>query len=793
MALVGVLEALPPADRWSRYTPSLLALREKRQNLYAKYSCGMDPLSVAASIISIAGAAAGTVKVLYKLHDAPSDVCGLLEELQDLQAVLAGLHTVVKKLPEDDTSPSTRLLTQSLTDLLDRGKVKIAQIGGIVHGLLDRPASQNGKAKVSRVSWLMEKGKVRGLQEDIRSIKLSLALLLGAVTSNNLAKVEAQVVEFSCMTRDFINTRTRTSDLETEELINNPESPDYEELPEYQDATKEHDHQEKAILDKNIAGNVKAVVPGRPPPSKQVTRRSSPRLGCPKLCKCTCHKRNRLSTPGLLEPVIGSCSIGFEGLPWQGWKCLPECKRKAAASADVNYHFPRWLMMRKLQASFQAAVGGPELLLRVSRQLPSQDKLVSLVYTAQFEAVRTLFAEKQASPFDVSGPHCSPLLIHGVFSQNVDMCKLLLDYGADIYAENNVGTRGIDEAWNFILTLPEGKKRTDFEEMFKSDDYFEEKGFNIIHRVATGVSTNIGLEDALIASGEDIDAQDNDGRTALSWAAGRGDFKSAQVLLAYEADPNIPDRYQSPPLFYACRFGSLECVNLLLSYGADPTFVAEWGDGALHNAGKFDTATGELALRLILAGAPINLRDRCGWTPICYATCFAQDAKVVETLMAHGADMKNVEESGMTPLMQATRFNSYDCLSLMLQKDPEWDRNITDHRGGSLLHMAADHADAKTINILANERLAGVELHRRDSQDRTAHDVFNERMDLGDELVEAWNGLISTVAEQEQTENRSDELEFSGLEKGIAATNLSEGAHHHHIHNHAATSAVEAF
>ncbi|KAL9096637.1 MAG: hypothetical protein Q9165_001124 [Trypethelium subeluteriae] len=691
MAEADVLEALLPHAQ-GEYTNSrgLLAQSQKRQTKPWKlYPCGMDPLSVSASILAVVGAANTAVKVINKLHDAPSEVCGLLEEISDLQGVLAGLHTMVPNLSAEANSPTKRLLTQSLSDLLDRAKSKIVELGGIIHGILDRPATENAKAKVSRVSWLMEKSKVRKLQEDIRSVKLSLALLLGAVTSDNISKVQAQVIEFSCMTRDFLNTRVQTG-LETSSISSATTiSPtdDEEESFDYPDAVEEHDHQVKGVIDRNVA-------------------------------------------------------------------------------------------------SFQQAIGGPEFLLRVSRQLPAQNKLTSLIYQAQVDAVRTMFVEKLASPFDVVGPNSSPSLFHAIHGESAEMCKLLMDYGADMYSESDDGVRSIDRAWDYILALPEGKKRDDFAELFKSDDYFDDKGFNIVHRVAAGVSTNISLEDALIASGEDVDAQDRDGRTALSWAVSRGDFISAQTLLAYEASPSIPDRLSSPPLFYACRAGSLECVNLLLSYGADSAVSAGWGDGALHNAVKYSSGTPELAWRLILAGAPVNLRDRCGWTPICYAICFGQDAQVVETLMDHGADMCNQEESGMTPLMQAIKFNSHECAKVVFKKHPEWDRTTIDWRGGSVIHMAADYADATTLGILANERLVGVDLERRNSADKTAHEVFEERIELEDDqkLVDAWHALISSVREQEQPEQYTDDS-FVGLEKGMASTSISD-AHLHHGHKH---------
>ncbi len=50
-----------------------------------------------------------------------------------------------------------------------------------------------------------------------------------------------------------------------------------------------------------------------------------------------------------------------------------------------------------------------------------------------------------------------------------------------------------------------------------------------------------------------INAVDADGRTALSWAATRGDIEVVVLLLRYGADPNVPSHCGQCPLHWAAQ------------------------------------------------------------------------------------------------------------------------------------------------------------------------------------------------------------------------------------------------
>lgn len=67
-----------------------------------------------------------------------------------------------------------------------------------------------------------------------------------------------------------------------------------------------------------------------------------------------------------------------------------------------------------------------------------------------------------------------------------------------------------------------------------------------------------------------IDALDENGLTALMWAAAYGQLGSARFLLKAGANKNFQGTNNEVPLHYAAAYGHQDMVKLLLSHGADP-------------------------------------------------------------------------------------------------------------------------------------------------------------------------------------------------------------------------------
>jgi len=114
-----------------------------------------------------------------------------------------------------------------------------------------------------------------------------------------------------------------------------------------------------------------------------------------------------------------------------------------------------------------------------------------------------------------------------------------------------------------------------------------------------GDSANITIYiiDALVRAGSDINAEDQDGNTALHLAVHCFAFDpssdganpiAARALLERGADPNHRNKLGETPLHFAVRGVSedggdgLTCVRILLQYGANPDLIDNDGIGVFN-------------------------------------------------------------------------------------------------------------------------------------------------------------------------------------------------------------------
>lgn len=140
-----------------------------------------DPLSVAASVLALATAAAQISKAISRLRhfgEVPGRVYALKNEVSDLEVVLRQVgHALEQKslAPDNDQG--------SLEQILARTKGHLADLAKALERVAN--ACAGGKAKIISKSaiWWKEKTLFQGFQENIRSVKGTLNLMLGAANS----------------------------------------------------------------------------------------------------------------------------------------------------------------------------------------------------------------------------------------------------------------------------------------------------------------------------------------------------------------------------------------------------------------------------------------------------------------------------------------------------------------------------------------------------------------------------------------------------------------------------------
>jgi ankyrin repeat protein len=142
----------------------------------------------------------------------------------------------------------------------------------------------------------------------------------------------------------------------------------------------------------------------------------------------------------------------------------------------------------------------------------------------------------------------------------------------------------------------------------------------------------------LLQGGADVNTAEGDGRTALHFAAERGDAMLAETLIVAGANVEAGTRIgRYTPLHVASRGGHLEVVEALLRAHADPN-AATTNSGAtpLHLAAG--SGNPDVVRALIRAGADANARETTwGQTPLIFAASRGH-AEVIRALVEAGAD-----------------------------------------------------------------------------------------------------------------------------------------------------------
>lgn len=133
----------------------------------------------------------------------------------------------------------------------------------------------------------------------------------------------------------------------------------------------------------------------------------------------------------------------------------------------------------------------------------------------------------------------------------------------------------------------------------------------------------------LLRQGAEVGITNQDGNTALHYAAGLGEVEFMRALLDRGADPNSTTRVQSTPLHWAAKEGQEVALALLLQEGAEKNFQNKFGLTALHYA----VQNGNLeAVRVLLnKRASRTRRDNDGLTPLDYARK-REDQRMIDLL-----------------------------------------------------------------------------------------------------------------------------------------------------------------
>ncbi len=207
----------------------------------------------------------------------------------------------------------------------------------------------------------------------------------------------------------------------------------------------------------------------------------------------------------------------------------------------------------------------------------------------------------------------------------------------------------------------------------------------------------------LIREGADVRVRDNDGTTALHWAAHLGDAELARELIRAGADVRAANDYGATPMSAAAEIGAADVLEVLLKAGADvesPNGEGQTALMAVARTGRVDAARVLLEHR-----ANPNVRERWGGqTALMWAAAQSHPA-MIRLLLERGAEVnarattrdwqrrvtaegrpKDMNRGGFTPLLYAAREGCVDCAAELLKRKA--DINLADPDGVTPLTLS---------------------------------------------------------------------------------------------------------
>jgi len=276
------------------------------------------------------------------------------------------------------------------------------------------------------------------------------------------------------------------------------------------------------------------------------------------------------------------------------------------------------------------------------------------------------------------------------------------------------------------------------------------------------------LETEILHNPESVDVRDAMGRTALEWAAARGDDRAVVTLLSFGAEPNIMDKKLNTPLTLASNQGCTLCARLLLEAGAlaDPVLPSGVKFGSPLNCAARNANDPLLIKTLLDFDADVEACGVDGVTPLLHAAR-GKPVSFAKLLLDYGANINATAKEERTPLTTAIIYNNHDVLRLLLDRWFEY-TECPRLKGPHLLDLIVEHADVETMTILTNAKHLQF---RRDNDyvlERSAAQL-NNRLDLTDAMVAAFKGLLDTISDSPKRSKGIESLRKSkvtDLEKG---------------------------
>ena len=379
----------------------------------------MDILSSVSGIITLLGAGGTIVQGLERLcslREAPNTVLALNNEVSDFRFIILEILGLLQQ--ESTRSSTSQAFSQSLDTVLQRAREKLLELECLIEYRLVTPNSGNG-IQLNKVAWVLERHKVKRIQEEIRSLRINLITILSVLNCSSTSRLEVQLTDLrilgggiqdrmgQALTKALTRTTSHLHAVERQ-LSQIQAQGDIES--QLRDRIHAPIAQVKKISQREAPAPIRDDLvrdfynaPGVSTLSISSTlqRRF---LICTPTCRCCCHRPRSWRSPQWLHSLLRHLFTGYAGIPLISSSCDSVlCQSRSEPTATIQYYFPRWFAYQALYFHLQISKhNGIAQSLRMYRVVWNGSDILVKSSIRDLEGVKAILAARQGSPFDVS-------------------------------------------------------------------------------------------------------------------------------------------------------------------------------------------------------------------------------------------------------------------------------------------------------------------------------------------------------------------------------------------------------
>ncbi|RAR08289.1 b-cell lymphoma 3-encoded protein [Stemphylium lycopersici] len=627
----------------------------------------MDPLSIASGILAVLTASGHTLQGLNQVWDLrhrSQEYAGLWNQTNGLRALLWGTEIALRHIKDDEQyTPRIQDCLSNINELVSQAIALFALLDKKIQNVHMHPGSRDTK-KPSKRSWLRRKSKIVQLTSEtsslIVSLNAALSILQGAQTSAHASQTAQKI--------DLVLSRV-------EALTAQPPKPSSNVSVQLQNL---NDVANNDAQERNGSPSETQLSRGR------LSRRSSQTsfysalsnssdssgtlvsfdgslsadAECESFCPCQCHVSTESRMPWWITQVLGRMTIHGNGsMLLNRQPCNKKhCRKTGSARLQISYVAPAWTLLRAFNIYVRAeTIGGlvPSINMFMPRVISNEALVWSVIELGKIAELKSMLAKRETSPYDISARGISVLKYAAIKGQT-KVYDCLLSEKADPYFRDQTGMMAMQPHIDRVLSGSDLDRNASgagqaSSEILLSSESLEQQCFTQLHLIVLELQF-LDLVQVLKTYANDIDAPDVNGRTALFWAAWRGDCMSVSILLKYGADVNKTDNQAWTPLAKACRAGHLGVVQCLLDAKASLTMATSQGFQPIHLATDNKLDGESIVKELLRRGADPNARSSSHCTPL-HNAANRGSVETIQCLLANGSDINALDSDGDTPIM----------------------------------------------------------------------------------------------------------------------------------------------